>query len=462
VKEEEERRKRKKTPEQEEAVERRRMHCDIDEFEEGDRDGMLTRKQRQMVCVAQTRESGQNDDLFGGDDEFGGDVFDVAGVVNEEEMAVTTATGSMATETAMASTRRESTASMAMSSTASGSMGPPSNVVVDNTIGMGAMVTKATESAMVMKATESRKRRRYSLRNLLAGSIAPAAATTSCISGRPGEIITVDEPITGTRSHGPDYGVDDRSPICIFSSPPESPWMNHNDIKKLKLMMERGIPNFWDTLVGGRVGTSRRRMFTPNLAECSEIHNLVEKCMSGYITWVQKQYPALTHYKLAVLKTYPGAKSQYESCYYRLHSDYGDDVNTRPPTHRPISLIVAIDEFEMVYLRDRNNRRRDITSQMIYPGQAMMFTNYCLHAGGASTLGKICYRLFAYMVSDRNDLPNGKVNHYKWHPTNDDETDDVIKDTVTVNEGYNKNDKQLDKVRSSRGRHVKKTNHYRP
>ena len=255
--------------------------------------------------------------------------------------------------------------------------------------------------------------------------------------------------------------LDDRPPICFFTSPPDSQWLDKKDTKQLKLMMESGIPNLWNTLVGGRFGPSNKRMFTPNLADFDDIHNVVKKCMSGFIGWVQKQYPALQHYKLAVLKTYPGAKSQYAGCNHRLHSDYGEKVNTRPPSHRPISLMVAIDEFELMYMMSRNDRRRDIINQLVYPGQAVMFTNYCLHAGGQSTSKKVCYRMFAYMVSDPNDLPDGQVYYYTWKSTNDDELDDVIKGSTRVNVSIEKPDMdmKLERVRNSKGRLVKNTNY---
>jgi len=73
------------------------VECVHDEdVADDDRDGMLTSKQRRKKGTAgKKRRSGNNGDLFGGNDEFGGDVFDVASDVNEEEA---TGTGMAAVE----------------------------------------------------------------------------------------------------------------------------------------------------------------------------------------------------------------------------------------------------------------------------------------------------------------------------------------------------------------------------
>ena len=203
---------------------------------------------------------------------------------------------------------------------------------------------------------------------------------------------------------------DNRVPICIFSPPPETPWMVDKDVEELKLMFEN--PLLWDGLVGGTTKSTSRRMYTRYLEEFPEMYGMVEKCMAKYIAWVQQQYPGLTHYKLAALKSYNGAKSQYEGCYKRLHSDFGDTVNTCPPMLRPVSLIVAIDDFDLMYLKDRREKREDIITQTIRSRQAVMFTNYCLHAGGACNSGFVNYRLFAYMASNDAHIPRGRVFFY--------------------------------------------------
>lgn len=79
LKEEEERRKRKKSEEEAEAG--RTIRRDTNEFDEDGGDGILLRNRRGKGAVAKKRK----DDLFGGDDEFGGDVFDVAGDVDEAD-----------------------------------------------------------------------------------------------------------------------------------------------------------------------------------------------------------------------------------------------------------------------------------------------------------------------------------------------------------------------------------------
>jgi hypothetical protein len=169
------------------------------------------------------------------------------------------------------------------------------------------------------------------------------------------------------------------------------------------------------------------RQYARNLNECKEIDILVEKCMSRYIQYVQEEHPALKHYKLSVLKSVPNAKSQYELTNNRLHSDYPHGVNQRPPHERPMSMLVALDGFLFMYLRDRSNPRSMIIEQFVYPGQAVAFTNYLPHAGGRNNSMRTTYRLFAYMVSDKADIPFNMVNHFDW-TCQDNASEDTLRE----------------------------------
>ena len=117
----------------------------------------------------------------------------------------------------------------------------------------------------------------------------------------------------------------------------------------------------------------------------------------------------------AIVRSDVGAGSQYEGCNRRLHSDYFDCVNKRPPLERPMSLLVALDEFEFMYLWNRQDSRKKIDTIIVRPGIGLAFTNYCLHAGGKNKSGKVCFRLFAYLVSDPVDYPNGEINYGDWN-----------------------------------------------
>lgn len=177
----------------------------------------------------------------------------------------------------------------------------------------------------------------------------------------------------------------------------------------MKTLLERD-PTPWAGLVGG----SGYQMYTPSLEDFPQLYGLVKKCMPRYIEYIQQMYPKLKYYKLSVLKSLNGAVSQYEGCQKRLHLNYHHNVNFRPPDERPISILVALDEFEFHYLEDRKGCRRDIITTKFLPKQMVAFTNNCLHAGGANNSGKVCYRLFAYVVSNQYDFSGGRVHHYGW------------------------------------------------
>ena len=137
--------------------------------------------------------------------------------------------------------------------------------------------------------------------------------------------------------------------------------------------------------------------------------------MQPYITIVQKMYPKLIYFKCSALKPKPGTPSQYEGYDKRLHSDYKDNVNLKPPGERPVSILLALDEFEFMYLPHNNNpERREIETITIKPQQMIAFTNRCFHAGGSNMTNKTCYRLFAYLVSHESEYPGGEVFHGRW------------------------------------------------
>ncbi len=219
---------------------------------------------------------------------------------------------------------------------------------------------------------------------------------------------------------------DYRIPVHLFSESPEVPWIQPQDIDDLKRLFAKHKTTLFTTLVGGSAGGQRVRLYTPELIKFPEVYKLVAKCMAPYLRFVRNQYPALQHYKLAALKSMPGAASQYSRCNLRLHSDYAESVNLRTPNERPVSLMVALDPFEFIYLNSRTDRRSDIITQTVHKGQAIAFTNYCLHAGGENNTPQVCYRLFAYIAKNPNDIPNGGVYHYKWEG-GDNTEDDVIR-----------------------------------
>ena len=230
---------------------------------------------------------------------------------------------------------------------------------------------------------------------------------------------------------------ENRIPVHIFSESPEVPWIQPQDIIDLKRLFEKyDKTSLFGTLVGGSSGGQSVRLYTPELSKFPDVYNQVKKCIAQYLDFVQTKYPSLHHVKLAALKSLPGAESQYSRCFDRLHCDYDDSVNLRAPHDRPVSLMVAIDPFEFIYLKNRTDCRRDIITQAVHRGQAIAFTNYCLHAGWKNNTPNVCYRIFAYMASNVIDIPNGNVFQHAWIGEGYAE-DDVIGHIVSVDEANN-------------------------
>jgi len=87
---------------------------------------------------------------------------------------------------------------------------------------------------------------------------------------------------------------------------------------------------------------------------------------------------------------------------------------------RPLSFIIALDEFDFMYLPHRNAKRCDIITDTVRPGEMIVFTNSCLHAGGSNRHDKRSNRIFGYVCNNDSDIPVGKVFPHKWSSQDED------------------------------------------
>jgi hypothetical protein len=187
-----------------------------------------------------------------------------------------------------------------------------------------------------------------------------------------------------------------------------------------------GDDNIWDGLTGGR---DRMREYAPNLSDYPRNHAKVEKDMTLYVKYIQKMYPTLIHIKYRAVRTKPNEQSQYSRHKNELHSDYTVDVTTRPTRQQPISMIVALDGFNFIYLPTKMSSRKELIYTAVSPGQMIFFTNDCLHSGGKNSTPNTLICLFAYMVSQPSDIPTNSVVKYAWSDTTSE--DAVILDSWT-------------------------------
>jgi hypothetical protein len=162
----------------------------------------------------------------------------------------------------------------------------------------------------------------------------------------------------------------------------------------------------WRFLSGGGGGDrfyARQESFSPALFA------QVEKAMRPYVTWVQSKYPKLTYVRFGVLKTAAHGLSQFKYHRNRLHSDYDDSVYQLPFDERPVSLMVALDPFELMYLPDYRKSNSHIQTLQVQAFNGLCFTNRCLHSGGPNRTDRPVYRLFGYLVSRECDFPSNMI-----------------------------------------------------
>lgn len=80
------------------------------------------------------------------------------------------------------------------------------------------------------------------------------------------------------------------------------------------------------------------------------------------------------------------------------HVDFLDEVQQRPENQRPVSVIVALNPFEFIYLPDPRVVRSDLKTTTVGAGNMIAFTSECFHAGGENNTRDWVLRLFAYLV----------------------------------------------------------------
>lgn len=158
----------------------------------------------------------------------------------------------------------------------------------------------------------------------------------------------------------------------------------------------------WTKLAGGEDS----RHYLPNLSidpKLSGLYSEVEAACKGAVAYARSRQPELKYLKYSVLRTQPGAPSQYFGTENRLHQDWDPATWLRPPELQPCSIIQAIDPFWFLW-----NDVLDEEGQPVGPpkqshierGQFVFFTNKLFHAGGGNATDGVVYRLFVYLAAE--------------------------------------------------------------
>jgi hypothetical protein len=72
-----------------------------------------------------------------------------------------------------------------------------------------------------------------------------------------------------------------------------------------------------------------------------------------------------------------------------------------------MSMIMALDDFEFMYKLDDGDKK--INTMTVHRMQAIAFTNESFHACGEKKTDNCVYQLFAYIVSNHADFPDGTL-----------------------------------------------------
>ena len=131
----------------------------------------------------------------------------------------------------------------------------------------------------------------------------------------------------------------------------------------------------WSLII---TGENSKRWYLPDAATDQEVRELLEGPTQWVREHISERFPSLKYFRLAAIKTGPNAPSQYAGHNYRLHSDFSDEVSFRSFIDRPLSFMIALDCFEVIYLPHKSLTRDDLVTKVADPGEeVVIFTNNC-------------------------------------------------------------------------------------
>lgn len=171
--------------------------------------------------------------------------------------------------------------------------------------------------------------------------------------------------------------------------------------------------NGWVPVTGG----NRTRWHAPDLEKDSDLCSHVANFMRPIIEQMfSKFHPDFQweHVKYNALKTAAMSVSQLEGHCGKLHSDYCDILRHLGPSDHPMSVIIALDEFNLYHLPRRDCNRKEMEFVKVEKGEVIAFKAECLHSGGERVSDRDGFRLFAYVTKKKVDIPKDEVQIYDF------------------------------------------------
>lgn len=243
-----------------------------------------------------------------------------------------------------------------------------------------------------------------------------------------------------------DMGTKDFRPALEMISPTIlSPEMMNTEKRKAIIDLINSKSD-WSGLNGSIFHDNSLRRFVLDLVLNTQAHSVVKRVMKSFIDHVQDRYPSLVYVKYGAIKSLPGCPSQFKGHMNKFHLDYSSTYTKLRPDQRPMSIILALDDFEFMYLPHSTLARKDIVCMTVPPAHAICLTNVCLHSDGPNNSLDNKVRFFAHMASNYSHFPStNKVFKYKWSADDVNDLESVIVfPWKKVGENFNEDDENDD------------------
>ena len=185
-------------------------------------------------------------------------------------------------------------------------------------------------------------------------------------------------------------------PVFLHLKHGQCKWMlSHEQAQE----MQKRLKDYegWVPVTGG----NRTRWHAPDLEKDSDLCSHVTNFMRPIIEQMfSKFHPDFQweHVKYNALKTAATLGSRLKGYYGRLHSDYHDILRHLGPSDHPMSVIIALDEFNLYHLPRRDCNQKEMEFVKVEKGEVIAFKAECLHSGGERVSDRDGFRLFAYVT----------------------------------------------------------------
>jgi hypothetical protein len=160
----------------------------------------------------------------------------------------------------------------------------------------------------------------------------------------------------------------------------------------------------WKALTGGN---GMRFHFPDMETQQPRLYRLIKEASWWYIKRIQQWHPEMQTFNMNVLQSSPGAHAQEQ-----LHLDYSTLCQVRPANQQPMSAIIAIEQFDLDIVSCKTTEKLDTVT--ILPGCMIVFTNKCIHRGGANQTVQYQRRIFMYIANVEADINKNLLQCCHW------------------------------------------------